>query len=434
MKKVALTLAAVAAATAFAPEASALPAFARQTGMACNACHQTHFPVLNGFGRAFKAAGYVMVGTQAKIEDEHLSIPAQLNAAILLKYRYQLDAQAGKAPQPGAGFTAAVDQAGGNGQHQMGDEFSLFFGGRIAESGNLTIGFLNENNLAQGQANMPFVAGLRLPINYDLGMAKVSVIPFSTDALSVQYGFELSSGGVMRANRWAEHRRETSAVQYNADRGAAAGNAAGIATVVQNEMGYVNFTKWSSSFFPGANGGAVPSTYFNQSYLRVAATPTFGDWSIVAGAGSSWGASHANLVGIATPADSKVEAKQTFVDFQAHGAVAGMETGVYVQNAVAPACKNASAANCEYNTGTEDRTATTLGAEFQVMPHTLNLGLAYRNAKNGKAANNGDDAITLTAVYDLVQNAALVINHSQYSGSAHANGDNLTTFMLEAAW
>jgi hypothetical protein len=64
MKKVALTLASVMAAAAFAPEASAIPAFARQTGMACSACHQQHYPVLNGFGQAFKSAGYSMMGSQ----------------------------------------------------------------------------------------------------------------------------------------------------------------------------------------------------------------------------------------------------------------------------------------------------------------------------------------------------------------------------------
>lgn len=43
-------------------EAEAVPAFARQTGMACNSCHFQHFPTLNAFGRAFKAGGYTMGG------------------------------------------------------------------------------------------------------------------------------------------------------------------------------------------------------------------------------------------------------------------------------------------------------------------------------------------------------------------------------------
>src|ERR1700734_625215 len=41
------------------PIAQAVPSFARQTGMACEACH-TVFPELTHFGRVFKANGYVL--------------------------------------------------------------------------------------------------------------------------------------------------------------------------------------------------------------------------------------------------------------------------------------------------------------------------------------------------------------------------------------
>ncbi|HKJ87769.1 MAG TPA: hypothetical protein VKA48_04600, partial [Gammaproteobacteria bacterium] len=41
------------------PAAQAVPSFARQTKMACSACHQSgHFPELNSFGRRFKLGGY----------------------------------------------------------------------------------------------------------------------------------------------------------------------------------------------------------------------------------------------------------------------------------------------------------------------------------------------------------------------------------------
>ena len=87
MKKIVLSLAGVLAATAFAPEAAAVPSFARQTGMACSACHFQHFPILNGFGQAFKASGYTMMGAQGKIEGEHLSIPDTLNASTFSEFR-----------------------------------------------------------------------------------------------------------------------------------------------------------------------------------------------------------------------------------------------------------------------------------------------------------------------------------------------------------
>ena len=42
-----------------APMAHAVPSFARQTGMACEACH-TVFPELTHFGRMFKANAYTL--------------------------------------------------------------------------------------------------------------------------------------------------------------------------------------------------------------------------------------------------------------------------------------------------------------------------------------------------------------------------------------
>jgi hypothetical protein len=41
------------------PTAEAVPSFARQTGMACEACH-TVWPELTHFGRVFKANGYIL--------------------------------------------------------------------------------------------------------------------------------------------------------------------------------------------------------------------------------------------------------------------------------------------------------------------------------------------------------------------------------------
>src|SRR5690349_24405522 len=42
--------------------ANAVPSYARQTGLACEACH-TVFPALTAFGRTFKASGYTLFNT-----------------------------------------------------------------------------------------------------------------------------------------------------------------------------------------------------------------------------------------------------------------------------------------------------------------------------------------------------------------------------------
>jgi len=419
MKKIVLSLAGVLAATAFAPEAAAVPAFARQTGMACTACHAQHFPILNSFGRAFKAAGYTMMGAQGKVEGEHLSIPDTLNASIIMKVRYQDN----DSTAPVTASNTRV-QSRGEGQWQFFDEFALIFGGRVAEN----VGFMLEAQMIDNAA--PFAAGFKMPFVFDMGGAKLSVTPFQTDALGVAYGYELSSGGVMRANRWAEHRFETSAVQYLATGGA----ATGVAFAAQNDMGYINLTKWAPVQMAVTGGVEMES-----NYVRLAATPTVGNWAMVVGLGKSSGTSYSGA-GV-LPLDTD----QTFFDFQAQGEVGGKELGVYFQHAKAPATVNGNDYNPAGVVGNPDKKATTIGADYSVIPHVLSIGAAYRNADNGAAATvNGSDAWTVTAVYDLYQNVALHANYSSYSGSAHnlaagvartnATAKSLLTLMLEAAW
>ena len=48
-KNTLLAISALVSAAIWAPQAQAIPAFARQVGMACSACHYQHFPVLNSF-------------------------------------------------------------------------------------------------------------------------------------------------------------------------------------------------------------------------------------------------------------------------------------------------------------------------------------------------------------------------------------------------
>jgi len=420
MKKIVLSLAGVLAATAFAPEAAAVPAFARQTGMACTACHAQHFPILNSFGRAFKASGYTMMGAQGKVEGDHLSLPDTLNASIVMKLRYQDDNTAGP-----VGASDAVAQNAGGGQLQFFDEFALLFGGRVADN----VGFLLE---AQMISTAPLAAGFKMPFVFDVGGAKLSVIPFTTDALGVQYGYEQSSGGVFRANRWAEHRREVSAVQYLADR-LGGGAATGVAFAASNDMGFINLTKWDASFMPGPGTGSGPGGDLDSNYVRIAATPTVGDWAMVVGLGKMSGSSFSNITA------AKLDTDQTFFDFQAQGEVAGKELGVYFQHAKAPRTLAGNAySGAAGGVGNPDKKATTIGADYTVIPHALSIGAAYRQADSGAAATvNGDDAWTVTAVYDLYQNVAFHLNYSSYSGSAHnAVGavKNLTTLMLEAAW
>lgn len=443
MNKFVISLIGMLATAAFAPQASALPAFARQTGMECNACHQQHFPVLNTFGRAFKAAGYTMMGAQTQVEGEHLAIPSTLNAAVMIKMRYQRQSNGGHGLRDGV----AGPQTG-DGMVQFGDEFSLFFGGRVGEN----IGFLMENNVAASKG--PLVAGLRVPIMFDMANSKVSVIPFTTDALGVSYGYELSSAGVMRANRWAELRRDASAIQYatsdgNGSHGAYNGAAAGLAMVVQNDMGYINYTRWMPDALPGGNAGETPSFAAESNYLRIAVTPTVGDWAMVGGIGLMAGSSELAGAGLPAlspaPGSAVVRTEARFADLQAHGQLVGNDMGVYITYAIAPAAQTGALPQL-YNAGVKNKSAFAAGVDYSVIPHRLHVGGAYRMGKTGAASiadpaiSQTDNALMLQAIYDLTQNVAFHVTGATRSGTKYSEAPTTAVgakeylLMLEAAW
>ena len=159
-------------------EASAVPAFARQTGMACNTCHFQHFPTLNSFGRAFKAGGYTMVGGQSLIEGDFLSLPSTLNASLITKVRFQKT-------------NGAVETGTNKGELQFPDEAALLIGGRAGEH----VGFLLEASLI-GTDNSENFASFKMPFTYTIANdTKLSVIPFTTDAAGAAFGYRALQHG-----------------------------------------------------------------------------------------------------------------------------------------------------------------------------------------------------------------------------------------------
>src|SRR5690242_4158336 len=86
-------------------QAQAVPSFARQTGLACNACH-TIAPQLNAFGRFFKLHGYVLGSEKLSGGTSQLSIDKfpPLSAMVILS-----DTQTSKA-QPDSTVPGASAQ------------------------------------------------------------------------------------------------------------------------------------------------------------------------------------------------------------------------------------------------------------------------------------------------------------------------------------
>ena len=394
------------------PEANAVPAFARQTGLACSTCHFQHFPALNAFGRAFKAGGYTQIGGQGKVEGEDLSIPDTLNASLVTKIRYQ--------KTNGKNTTAApanAESGTNKGDLQFPDEAALLIGGRAGEH----VGFLLEASLKDATSFTSY----KMPIVYDVGPVKLSVIPFTTDGLGASYGFELLNTGAVRHQRVLENASGTvtSAQQYIGTATA----AEGFAFVAYNEMGYINYTLWGPSH--DANIAVGPLS----NYFRVAATPNLGGWDMGIGA-QLW--SGTTDVGNNTKYPTHAYA----VDAQAQGNV-GLPLGVYLSYGNAKKTKAGDTANL-FNSNAKDKKAVAVLAELGVLPGKATIAAGYRSGDTGEAANNKQNAITLGASYLLAQNVQVQLNYSMYSGSYYdlaannedGNGDRLATLMVFAAF
>jgi len=124
-----LSLLAATAALLLPGAAQAVPSFARQTGMACEACH-TVFPELTPFGRRFKLNGYTMdnlpqVSDVSTSKEETLL----LNQLPPLSFMLQTSITSTKKTLADPNVPGANTQ---NNQLQFPQQASLFYAGRIA--------------------------------------------------------------------------------------------------------------------------------------------------------------------------------------------------------------------------------------------------------------------------------------------------------------
>jgi hypothetical protein len=120
-----LLLACTASAAALlldAGNANALPSFARQTGLACSACHTT-FPELTPFGRAFKMHGYTTLSVNDAInENESDKAPGvTINRTFPLSVMFQTSLTRTNQAQPGTQ----------NSSVEFPQQLSLFLAGEI---------------------------------------------------------------------------------------------------------------------------------------------------------------------------------------------------------------------------------------------------------------------------------------------------------------
>jgi hypothetical protein len=429
MKKIILFLAGVMAVAAFAPQASALPLFARQTGMACSACHFQHFPMLNNFGRIFKAAGYTMVGAQVKVEDEGLSIPGTLNMAVLSTMGYAKTNATSANHTDGTRDPAdgTVYVPGTNG------EFSLFVGGRVSENAGALaeLGMLNDAGTGAGLASAKF------PMLWEVASdTRAGLVPFTTNGQGASYGYEVLNTGANAVHTMlfiGGDFNGSVAPALSAQQYIGTGvQATGAAFVVNSSKGFINLTKFNQvgPADMGGTGAAMTSTY-----MRVAGTFDMAGWDTGVGIqnwrGSSTSVSFADTVlvtGLGTmpvtvsSVPVLMDTKASAIDGQLQGQLGKMPVGFYVTYAKAPyvAPVAGGTSGNTYNGGTLTKSSFNLAAELGVIPEKATVGFGIRRGKSGvddgTGANATDNAVLIEASYKLAQNMLLNLVHTSQSG------------------
>lgn len=427
MKKVALALATVAAATVFAPEASAVPVFARQTGMACSACHFQHFPLLNGFGRAFKSAAFTMMGAQGKVEDnpEHgpgLDIPDRLNMGVLTSTYWQ-----NEGGQPANQARWGVPSSGG--------ELSIFYGGRASEYS----GFLSELGMSNA-AGAAQTGAAKYVMLFPVADLRAGVVAY-TGGQGAAYSFEYLNTGAADTHKLmgnAGPSKQHVAATYAGSWLGTRVDATGVSAVVNNSMGFINVGKYASAGPGTGSANDLPLTY-----ARIATTLDVAGWDV------GFGVQHfsGNMTPVLAGGVSTNDYNANVVDVQAQGELGGMSAGFYVTYGAAPASNAGNKMAGGWSTLVKNglvsqvqtaATSVNVAGTVEIM-HGTTIQAGVRSATFQPVVGNSttDNAYMIGATYDLSQNIALGLNYTVQSGTAWdanptASGKDATTFLLEA--
>ncbi len=431
-KNTLLAISALVSAAIWAPQAQAIPAFARQVGMACSACHYQHFPVLNSFGRAFKENGYTMIGAQEKVEDTSppgVSIPAVLNAALVGYVAYQKTNGPSTPNGNGTTTTNETTKNSNDGQLLNPQQVSLFLAGRAGEH----TGFEAEINLTSASSGtIPDgtigLIRLKVPFVYDVGNVHAGIVPFST-GLGAADSFEVLNTGAVAVHAFNQSDMSSiSAQQYIGTASA----ANGVAFIASNDDFFANIAKWGAS--QGAGSSGAPSSNYFRGAWTTGLIPGFdsaigfqvwnGTSAVDPSAVTPTGTPTAAVV---TPfITGVVDTKATAIDAQMMGDVGGMPLLLVASYAKAPTGVGNTNPNL-FNQGEYDRSSFNIGAELGVLPGKATVQLGFRNAKSGgyidpmnlAGGNASDNAFLLGVTYNLALNIRLDLTYSKYSGDMY---------------
>ncbi|MDX8391759.1 MAG: hypothetical protein R8K53_04230 [Mariprofundaceae bacterium] len=359
--------------------AEAIPAFARQTGAACLSCHFQTFPALTSFGRAFKQGAFTDVGDQALVEDDNLSIPAVLNATVVVR------------PQ----VTSVSTYVGATGVTTRAKAIS--YGDQVV----LIAGRVGTNTGAFVELGGGAFGNHQLLNSWDVGDVKVGASYYNT-------GFG-EDAGVAVSNVWGQHgavvnHRFVSA-NHNMFKGGAvgAGQIAGASVWVANDMGNIQIGLIAPS--DGVAWGADKnSTHTAAKMGRISTFLELGDYTLGLG-----GIGVTGDVGSAGQfiAGKQLEMKRYGLDGSLEGSFGDTEFGIYAD--YANASKSTTATTNEYNASLTD-SLNGYGLAATVKPlHNVILGVGVGQLKSDIKTTYSVVGLT----YEIYQNFEITLTFDQ---------------------
>jgi hypothetical protein len=384
-KKLGLSIATfgmVAASMLTGQDAEAMPGFARQTGMPCNACHFQNFPALGSMGRGFKQGGYTMEGSQASIEGENqLKLPIDLNMGGVIKLRHTKDSDA---------KIGSLD---------FPDEAAILVGGRLSANAGMLWEFATKG----GE-----LLGIKYVFNaYDNDGINFQVIPYSTDGQGATYGAELMNTAALGLQRFAEDKSGSAPVQLGF-----VSPAVGLDFVANGSNWMASYNLFAPEWGEHAPYGDVTgmANMIRVNYfMDLAGFDTGIGYGMFGGKYVSPGTDAAGEVDV-TAATSSHTVGGSWLDVQLQGQLAGMDTGIYISSGTNPVDQH-------YSTGTEAGSWTGLGAKMSVTPE-LSVMLQQGSGKNTAEGNKSSSSLGLQ--YMIAQN--IKFEFYQYSHTADSDG------------
>ncbi len=393
--------------TATPDESQAVPAFSRQTGNPCWACHFQHIPKLNAMGRNFKLNGFT--DTSADLaEDENLSIPAPwFPISFISKVQFvKSSPKISGNPKSGAE----------RGQWKIPDEAAFSVAGRAAENLGYSLE-MDGSKWSNAKIMMPLIKG-----DYTAGL-----VIHTTDGHGPATGFEMLNNGLLRGQRGFEDRKGAYAAQAVLGRGYS-GRSSGLGLFGGNDLVQVYASLWAPAW--GVDQTLDTGLEMSQ-YARVTVTPELSE-SVSLGFGVAYYGGESVCVKCAgDPAEGERPVEHTFatdalvLDAQLQ---AEFDSGMSLEASLSYASAGDKGNPDQLFIDSE---ATSAAVMVGVTPQ-ITLQAAYSAYTNNES---GEDINTIVAGvwYSLFQNIEAVVEYSTYDGDG-ASDDNVLKVMLFSAF